>query len=302
MPRETVPEKVERLYNDDAVTLIDQWDDPPSWKLSVQGDTGAYTVILDENSAACDCVARGKCAHQGAARMWLERGDNVEIPEAEVVEDSGVEVEPSQVVASDSTPEHPVALAVHSGDVTEPPAELGAMLLSPIKAYRDQAWGTLSQITNPKAGMVPRQYQGNPGAALAALFLGRDWGLGPVESLQYIDVIDGSVQPSAELRLRKYRAAGHTIRIDEEADDHLTVTGTRGDNGDTLTVTYSIHDAAKMGRLQVDKDGNVKARSKTNAPMIWEKDTADMLWWGAIRRLVRRLAPDCMDRHQEDQR
>lgn len=317
MPRETVAEKAHRLLEAGAVTLVDEIDDDPHvWLFKVSGDSGLYDVSASEGETVCNCPANGVCAHRRAVHMWLERGEQealeaVEVFEGVVVVDSpsgdddqGEGEDSSLHVASSSptsdtqrhTDESPSPAPLATYD--PPPAELGAMFLSPIKAYRDQAWGTLAQVCDPKVQMVPKAYQGKPAAALAAGLLGRDWGLGFVESLQYIDVIEGSVQPSAELRLRKYRAAGHKLRIEKETDESITLTGQRGDNGDELTVSYSIHDAERMGRLKVTEDGKVKARSKSNAPMIWEKDTADMLWWGAVRRLVRRLAPDCMDRRE----
>lgn len=153
------------------------------------------------------------------------------------------------------------------------------MILSPIAEYRNRAWGALTEITN--SGMVPRHYAGKPGAALAAVLLGRDWGLGPVESLQYIDNINGSVEPNAELKLRMYRRAGHRIVDTTFAADSVKITGRRGDNGEEMTVEFSLADAKRMGL--VDKDN-------------WKKDPESMLWARAVSRLVRRLAPDCMDR------
>ena len=142
---------------------------------------------------------------------------------------------------------------------------------------------------------MPGALRGRPGAVLAAVLLGRDWGLGPLESLRMIDVIDGSPGPSAELLLRLYRRAGHTLDVHQADTQGVVVTGKRGDTGETLKISFMLEDAARAGLVTVGDNNEVKARSARGKPMPWETYTADLLWARAVSRLVRRLAPDCAD-------
>ena len=55
-------------------------------------------------------------------------------------------------------------------------------------------WKTLHAIS--RTDFVPKELRGNPAAILACVMYGREWGLGPMESLQLIDMIDGSPSPA----------------------------------------------------------------------------------------------------------
>lgn len=127
--------------------------------------------------------------------------------------------------------------------------------------------------------MVPKAFQGNPHAALAAVLLGREIGLGPMTSLQQIDVIDSKPALSSELMVSLVRRAGHSVTVPAWSDEACTVRGVRADNGDTVEVTFTIDDAAKAGLA-----------NKSN----WSKHPKPMLYARAASQLVRTLFPDCV--------
>ena len=127
------------------------------------------------------------------------------------------------------------------------------------------------------------------------MLLGRDWHLGPFEALRQIDVIEGTLSPSAELLLRLYRRAGHTLEVHQADGTAVVLTGKRTDTGETLRVSYMVDDAVQAGLITVSDNGTVTARSGRGNPMPWELYTSDLLWARAVTRLVRRLAPDALD-------
>jgi hypothetical protein len=127
--------------------------------------------------------------------------------------------------------------------------------------------------------MVPKAFQGNPHAALAAVLLGREIGLGPMTSLQQIDVIDSKPALSSELMVSLVRRSGHSVTVPSWSADACTVRGVRADNGDTVEVTFTMDDAAKAGLA-----------NKPN----WQRHPKPMLYARAASQLVRTLFPDCV--------
>lgn len=74
---------------------------------------------------------------------------------------------------------------------------------------------------------VPKAMRGKPDAVTAAIMYGDELGLGPMQSLQGIDVVDGHPRPSAELaRALAYRA-GHTFTVHEASGTRVRVSGLR---------------------------------------------------------------------------
>lgn len=123
---------------------------------------------------------------------------------------------------------------------------------------------------------VPKALRGNKHAILACVLYGRELGLGPMQSLEGIHMIDGRPSLAAATKLKRAREAGHSI-TGESSDERASVTGTRADNGDSITVTFTIDDAKRANLLGKDN---------------WKKYPADMLWARAVSRLCRRLFDD----------
>ena len=62
---------------------------------------------------------------------------------------------------------------------------------------------------------IPAGLRGKPAAITAAILYGREIGLGPIQSLQSVDVIDGRPAISAEMGRALALAAGHELFIEE---------------------------------------------------------------------------------------
>jgi hypothetical protein len=76
------------------------------------------------------------------------------------------------------------------------------------------------------------------------------------------------------------RRAGHKLTADTMSSTECTVTGTRIDNGDTMSFTFTLEDAE---RAQLVRKGSA-----------WEKYPASMLWVRAASQLIRMLFPDVL--------
>ena len=313
---ETQAAKVDRLIESGAVSKQLTLPDGGSvWRIN--GDTGTYRIQIDDVGVewSCSCPAglkgRQDCAHAWAVLklMGLDPPEVAELPVDMPVQDidrgSMTVVEPHAAVMADKA-NHDEAdgeeLATDfDDDLVEVVGDDAPRGLASVEQRRDLiaiadapiTWRTLEALSQTE--FVPKALRGRPGAVLGAVLLGREYGLGPLESLRNIDVIDGSPGPSAELLLRLYRRAGHTLDVKQADAQGAVVTGTRGDTGERITVSFTLEDAARAGLITVGDNNEVKARSARGNPMPWETYTADLLWARCVTRLVRRLAPDCAD-------
>jgi hypothetical protein len=124
---------------------------------------------------------------------------------------------------------------------------------------------------------VPPGLRGNVPAILACVATGRELGIGDMTAIRSIHVIDGKPTFSAELMTMLVRRAGHSI-VGDIGPDAAAVTGTRADNGDTMTVRWTLEMADRAGLA-----------GKQN----WKKYPSAMLWARAVSQLCRELFADC---------
>lgn len=96
---------------------------------------------------------------------------------------------------------------------------------------------------------VPASFRGKPEAVLAAMLYGRELGLGPMQSLNLIQSIQGSVGLKPEGMRALVRTKGHRIWPVETTDERVTLCGWRqGDPPDAVvTVTWTLADADRAG-------------------------------------------------------
>lgn len=94
---------------------------------------------------------------------------------------------------------------------------------------------------------VPRSIRGNGAAIVAAILYGDELGLGPMQSLSKIAVIDGKPALSAEAQRALILAAGHEIWTEEASSTRVTVSGRRAGSERTSSVTWTLDDAKKAG-------------------------------------------------------
>jgi hypothetical protein len=94
---------------------------------------------------------------------------------------------------------------------------------------------------------VPGGLRGNPAAITAAILYGDEVGLGPMQALAKIAVIDGKPSLAAEAQRALILAAGHEIWIEEATTSRVTVAGRRRDSDQTNRFTWTLDDARRAG-------------------------------------------------------
>lgn len=125
---------------------------------------------------------------------------------------------------------------------------------------------------------VPKGLRGNMPAIMACVATGRELGLGDMEALRSIHVVDGRPSMSAELMVRLVRRHGHSIS-GSYGDGQVTAHGRRHDTGDEMEVTWTSAMAQRAGLAGKDN---------------WKKYPEAMLWARAVSQLCRALFPDCL--------
>lgn len=143
-------------------------------------------------------------------------------------------------------------------------------------------WKTLQAIS--KTEMVPAPLRGKPDAMLAAILMGRELGLGPMTSMQEIDVIDGRPSPSAALLSALVRRAGHRIRPGDLSDKKAEAIGDRLDpDGHTVVESWSFTYTLEMAE-----------RAGLTGKSNWKRYPEAMLWWRAVTVVARTMFPEAI--------
>lgn len=125
--------------------------------------------------------------------------------------------------------------------------------MSVVPYTRTPTWVALQnptlELANQIAGtdFVPASLRNNPAAITAAILYGNEVGLGPMQSLARIAVINGRPTLAAETQRALILAAGHDLWIEETTVTKCTVAGRRVDSDATSRVTWTIDDARRAG-------------------------------------------------------
>lgn len=106
-------------------------------------------------------------------------------------------------------------------------------------------WKTAQKIANTP--FVPTAFKGKPEAVFAAILYGEELGIGPMQSLSSIHVIEGKPGMSPELMRGLVARAGHRIDVKEASAERVTLWGKRADNDSEATVTWTMDDARLAG-------------------------------------------------------
>ena len=138
----------------------------------------------------------------------------------------------------------------------------------------DEAFALAERVGS--SALIPPAYRNKPADACLAIIYGAEMGLPPLTALQRIVVVNGRPTLDAQGIVNRVRAAGHSIQGDVDSTRAI-VRGRRADNGDEMTVTFTIEDAQRAGLLKND---------------VYKKHPDDMLWARAVSRLGRRLFSD----------
>lgn len=146
--------------------------------------------------------------------------------------------------------------------------------MSEIELY-ESSWKLAQRVnTTP---FVPRAMQGKPEHVLACVLYGRELGLGPMQALNSIHVIEGRAAASPELMRALVASAGHRIDITENTNEACTMKGIRVDTQAEATVRWTVEDAKLAGLTHKDN---------------WKKYPRAMLAARCTSELCRLLFPD----------
>lgn len=113
-------------------------------------------------------------------------------------------------------------------------------ILAPAAALSERIAGT---------EFVPSQMRGKPDVVCAAIMYGDELGLGPMQALQGIHVVEGRPAPSAELMRALIYRAGHRIDVIALTGEVCTLRGIRAGATSGVEVTWTIGMAQSAGLL-----------------------------------------------------
>jgi hypothetical protein len=129
------------------------------------------------------------------------------------------------------------------------PIKAGGAIAAMVPQDIDQAY-RLSQALAAAGDMVPKHFQGNPNAVMAAVMRGMEIGLNPMQALSSIAVINGRASLWGDALPALMQRAGHHIDVEIEGEGdkaRAVATLTRGDNGRVIVRTFSMGDAKRAG-------------------------------------------------------
>ncbi len=135
--------------------------------------------------------------------------------------------------------------------------------------------------TMAKQANLSKMYRniGDESGIAMVMLAGREMGISPMMALNGgLNIIQGKVEISARMMNALIRKAGHSITIKESTDQICTIIGTRADNKDVASVSYTFAEAQKAGLVKPSGG--------------WVKCPKDMCFARALSRLARQLFPD----------
>lgn len=141
-------------------------------------------------------------------------------------------------------------------------------------------WNTINIIakTLKEGGVLPKSIDTLP-KMVVALQAGREIGLQPMEALGCLYFVNGKIAMYGEAVPNQIMRAGHTITWGDCNAETATVTITRGDNGNTMSQTFTMREA--------------KERGYTKNP-IYLKYPENMLKWRALGMVAKFIVPDAL--------
>lgn len=126
---------------------------------------------------------------------------------------------------------------------------------------------------------VPKALRNRPEAVMAAMLTGHEVGIGPMQALSKIHVIEGRPAMSSELMRALVLSHGHDLWIEEKSSVKVTVCGQRRGSEHITRITWTMDDAK---------------RANLNGKQVWRSYPRAMLMARATAELVRDVFPDVL--------
>lgn len=130
-----------------------------------------------------------------------------------------------------------------------------------------------------KTSFVPKDFRGKPEECAAAILLGDEIGLTPLQSLQGVFVISGRPGLYARTMVAVVLAAGHEIVTTHKTDKAVTVRGRRRGSDTWVEEQWTTERARRAGYTSNKK---------------YESDPQSMLYARAAADVCRQIAPDAL--------
>ncbi|HEV2071059.1 MAG TPA: hypothetical protein VGR26_14815 [Acidimicrobiales bacterium] len=198
--------------------------------------------------------------------------------------------------------------------------------LSPTEERENRALWKLA-CRYAKSTLVPKELQDDPDSVMYLLSYGRSLGLAPAHAVTGLWIIQGRVEPSAQVRVGVAMARGHEVLTKVTSSERCTIAVRRHGSDVWQEVTYTIDDARRAGALdtyvelwrETQSGKRYKAATyyvscqcgrhespqpapdwarqqieegKVKAKEPWMAHPDDMLWAAAARRATKRFTPD----------
>ncbi len=104
-----------------------------------------------------------------------------------------------------------------------------------------------------KTEFVPTALRNRPEAVLACMLAGNEIGIGPMQSLSKIHIIEGRPAMAAELMRAIVQRDGHEVWFEDTTNTKVTICGRRKESDHVTRVTWTMDDAK---RAQLDAKQN----------------------------------------------
>lgn len=142
-----------------------------------------------------------------------------------------------------------------------------------------QVLADVSNLANfiAETDFVPKALRNRPAAVAACILTGRELGIGPMQSLKAIHMVQGVPSLSAEYKRARALAAGHEIVFDDTNGTRCVVRGRRLGTERWVTITWTT---------------DMARRAKLDGKDVWRQYPQRMLQARATSELCDILFPD----------
>ena len=178
--------------------------------------------------------------------------------------------------------------STRSNELARRPADMQPLAVSPTPGRAEIANMTTIANAMAQSGCLSKSIK-NPQQAFVIMLAGRELGVGPMQALRDISIIDGKTCLSAQAilgRIHKLRLG--VARVVESTAEKCEMYFKRADDPENRgTVVWTLADAVRAGLLTADKNGNI-----TGGKDNWRKYPRAMLFNRCASEGAHRYFPD----------